>query len=82
MRAGHKVGPGGILAVTETPYSPAYFGIGVPEDDSDWRDAVNYALHDLWTSGEFNRIHETWFGAESMCPMPLGDNRMEPFVDG
>lgn len=82
MKAGHKVGTGGILAVTATPYSPAYFGMGVPENDSDWRDAVNYSLHDLWNSGEFKKIYEKWFGAESMCPVPMGENRMEPFVQG
>ena len=82
MRAGHRVGPEGVLAVTETAYSPAYFGIGVPENDSDWRDAVNYALHDLWTSGEYHRIYDKWFGPDSMCPIPLGPNRMWPFVIG
>jgi polar amino acid transport system substrate-binding protein len=82
MRAGHQVGTGGILAVTETPYSPAYFGIGVPENDSDWRDALNYSLHDLWSSGEFQKIYARWFGPDSMCPIPLGENRMEPFVIG
>lgn len=82
MRAGHKVGPGQELAVTETPYSPAYFGIGVPENDSDWRDALNYCLHDLWQSGEYQRIYEKWFGPTSMCPIPLGDHKMEPFVKG
>jgi polar amino acid transport system substrate-binding protein len=82
MRGGHKVGPGGILAVTKTPYSPAYFGIGVPENDSDWRDTLNYCLHDLWISGEFAEIHDRWFGPESMCPIPLAGNRMEPFVGG
>jgi len=82
MRAGHKVGPKGILLVTETPYSPAYFGIGVPENDSDWRDVLNYALHDLLISGEFMTIYRKWFGESSMCPVPLGSNRMEPFVGG
>ena len=82
MRAGHPVGPKGILAVTDTPYSPAYFGIGVPENDSDWRDAVNYGLHDLWNTGDFHTIHEKWFGEKSMCPIPRGENRMEPFVEG
>ncbi|MHC4885429.1 MAG: transporter substrate-binding domain-containing protein [Planctomycetota bacterium] len=82
MKAGHKVGPKGPLAVTSTPYSPAFFGIGVPENDSDWRDAVNYSLHDLWKSGEFQAIYTKWFGPASMCPIPLGKNRMEPFVEG
>ena len=82
MRAGFKVGPDGILRVTDTPYSPAFFGIGVPENDSDWRDVLNYCLHDLWNSGEFEQIHEKWFGKNSMCPIPMGNNAMEPFVSG
>ena len=82
MKMNYKVGPKGILAVTKTPYSPAYFGIGVPENDSDWRDVVNYALHDLWNSGEFQTIYNKWFGEDSMCPIPLGDHGMEPFVEG
>jgi polar amino acid transport system substrate-binding protein len=82
MKAGHRVGPNGNLAVTETIYSPAYFGIGVPENDSDWRDTLNYCLHDLWNSGEFSKIYEKWFGEDSMCPIPIEDNKMNPFVIG
>ena len=82
MKSGHKVGPGGILAVTATPYSPAYFGIGVQENDSKWRDIINYCLHDLWKTGEYHKIYDKWFGPKSMCPIPLGDNHMEPFVEG
>ena len=37
------------------------FGIGVPENDSDWRDTVNLALQDLWTSGEYSVIYDKWF---------------------
>ena len=82
MLAGHKVGPTGVLAVTDTPYSPTYFGIGVPENDSHWRDTLNYCLHDLWLSGEFQLIYDKWFGPKSMCPIPLKDHKMEPFVKG
>jgi polar amino acid transport system substrate-binding protein len=82
MIGGVKVGPGGPLAVTETPYSPTYFGIAVPQNDSRWRDMVNFALHDLWTSGEYQKIYDKWFGPKSLCPLPLGEHRMEPFVNG
>jgi len=82
MLAGHKVGPGGVLAISETSYSPAYFGIGVRENDSKWRDTLNYCLHDLWSSGEFATIYDKWFGPSSMCPIPLANHRMEPFVKG
>jgi polar amino acid transport system substrate-binding protein len=82
MLAGHKVDPKGALVVTDTPYSPTYFGIGVPENDSRWRDTLNYCLHDLWLSGEFHTIYDKWFGPNSMTPIPLGNNHMEPFVEG
>jgi polar amino acid transport system substrate-binding protein len=80
--AGLKVGPVGVLVVTDTPYSPTYFGIGVPENDSKWRDTLNYCLHDLWLTGEFETIYKKWFGPSSMCPIPLGNHKMEPFVKG
>ncbi len=82
VRAGHKVGPDGRFAVTDTHYSPAYFGICVPENDSDWRDTLNYCLHDLWNTGEFLKIYEKWFGENSICPIPIGENRIKPFVKG
>jgi polar amino acid transport system substrate-binding protein len=82
MRAGYTVSPEGQLTVTETLYSPAYFAIGIPENDSDWKDMVNYALHELWLSGEFQEIYEKWFGTESMCPIPLNNHHMEPQVAG
>jgi polar amino acid transport system substrate-binding protein len=80
--AGHKLGPSGNLGITSTQFSSAMFGIGVPQDDSRWRNVLNYALHDLWLSGEFQAIYEKWFGPSSMCPIPLGDHKMEPFVKG
>jgi polar amino acid transport system substrate-binding protein len=80
--AGNNVGPGGNLAITATSYSPAMYGIGVPQNDSRWRNALNYSLHDLWLSGEFQKIFDKWFGPNSICPLPIGDHRMEPFVKG
>lgn len=82
MRRGYKVGAGGPLGITDELYSLTYFGIGVPQDDSRWRNAVNFALHDLWRSGEFQTIYDKWFGPSSMCPIPLGSHQMEPFVKG
>ena len=58
--------PGGHNAVQ--------FGVGVPENDSEWRDVVNYALQDIWTSGEFQEIYDVWFVDESsrIIDLPLG----------
>ncbi len=45
-------------------------GIGVRENDSKWRDAVNFALQRLAASGEYERIYERWFGPASDTPIP------------
>ena len=82
VQAGFTVGAGKQLTVTTTPYSPTYFGIGVRQNDSVWRDQVNYALHDVWSSGDYLAIYDKWFGPDSACPLPLGEHRMEPFVKG
>lgn len=39
----------------------SYFGIGVRENDSKWRDAINVAIIELSQSGEFNKIYKKYF---------------------
>jgi polar amino acid transport system substrate-binding protein len=39
----------------------SYFGIGVRENDSKWRDAINFAILDLYTSGELNKLYKKYF---------------------
>ncbi len=54
-------------------HNPVQFGIGVPENESDWRDQVNVALQELWTSGEFGALYERWFeGPDRIIDLPLG----------
>lgn len=49
------------------------FGIGVPINDSEWRDEVNYALQELWKDGRFQEIYARWFeGPERIIDLPLG----------
>lgn len=53
-------------------HNPVQFGIGVPINDSAWRDQVNYALQELWKSGTFQEIHGKWFeGPDAILPLPL-----------
>jgi polar amino acid transport system substrate-binding protein len=54
-----------------TGFSPGLYGIGVPPDDSKWRDAVSFALQDLIKDGTYEEIYQKWFGAEGKFPMPL-----------
>ena len=58
--------PGGHNAVQ--------FGVGVPENDSEWRDDVNFALQDIWTSGLFFELYDPWFVDEDtrLIDLPLG----------
>jgi polar amino acid transport system substrate-binding protein len=48
------------------------FGIGVPVNDSRWRDAVNYALQDVWADGTYLAIYNKWFdGPDAPVRLPL-----------
>ena len=38
------------------------YGLGVRENDSDWRDFINFTILELWKSGEFNELHKKVFG--------------------
>ncbi len=54
-------------------HNPVQFGIGVPINDSAWRDAVNYGLQELWKSGTYQEIYGKWFeGPDAVLPLPLG----------
>ncbi len=54
-------------------HNPVQFGIGVPNDDSHWRDAVNYALQELWKDGTYAEIYARWFeGPDAPIQLPLG----------
>ena len=54
-------------------HNPVQFGIGVPNNQSAWRDQVNYALQELWKSGAFQEIYARWFeGPDAAIQLPLG----------
>ncbi|MGI9596488.1 MAG: transporter substrate-binding domain-containing protein, partial [Acidimicrobiales bacterium] len=54
-------------------HNPVQFGIGVAENDSEWRDTVNLALQELWKDGRFAAIYERWFeGPDRIIDLPLG----------
>jgi len=66
----------GDPALTLLPggHNPVNFGIGVPENDSEWRDTVNLALQEVWKSGEYQQMYDQWFiNADSrIIDLPLG----------
>ncbi len=60
------------LVLLSEGFNPVQFGVGVPENDSEWRDAVNYALQDIWTDGTYARIYDRWLGPDAEVRLPLG----------
>mgnify|MGYP000949156932 CR=1 FL=1 len=52
-------------------YSPGLYGIGVPPNDSRWRDAVSFALQDIIKDGTYEAIYQKWFGETGLFPMPI-----------
>ncbi len=47
------------------------YGLGLPENDSDYRDFVNASLMEMWRSGEYAKVYDKWFGPKSKCPLEL-----------
>jgi polar amino acid transport system substrate-binding protein len=52
-------------------FSPGLYGIGVPPNDSKWRDTISFALQDLIADGRYEAIYQKWFGPKGIAPLPL-----------
>jgi ABC-type amino acid transport substrate-binding protein len=50
-------------------FSAEPFGVGVRQGDSALRDEVNFAIQDLWTSGQYAELYRKWFGADPDVPI-------------
>ena len=54
-----------------TIYSPGLYGIGVPPDESKWRDKISFALQDMLKDGTYEKIYDKWFGPKGIFPLPI-----------
>lgn len=52
-------------------FSVEPFGIGVRQGDSNLRDAINFALMDMWKSGEYAELYRKWFHADPEVPVEV-----------
>ncbi len=52
--------------ISDEPY-----GIGLPEDDSKLRDAINFALQDMWKDGTYMQIYNKWYGPGTPYEFPM-----------
>lgn len=67
--------PQGLEVVPDYPYQYESYACMVPEDESAWRDTVNYSLVKFMDGmvsdrQETVRIYEKWFGEEGVTPYP------------
>ena len=63
--------PGKYELVAGDFISDEPYGIGLPQDDSAWRDIINFTLQDMWKDGAYMDIYNKWFGANTETPFPL-----------
>ncbi|KAF1073824.1 transporter substrate-binding domain-containing protein [Halodesulfovibrio sp. MK-HDV] len=47
------------------------YGIGLPQNDSNLRNAVNASLQDMWRDGTYMTIYNKWYGADTPFAMPM-----------
>lgn len=52
-------------------FSDEPYGVGLPEDDSDLRDAVNFAIQDMWKDGTYMDIYNKWYGPDTPYYLPM-----------
>lgn len=52
-------------------FSEEPYGMGVPQNDSKFRNFVNNALIDMWRSGEYAKVYEKWMGPKTKYYIPL-----------
>ncbi len=63
--------PGKYELVSGEFISDEPYGIGMPQDDSAWRDIINFTLQDMWKDGTYMDIYNKWFGADTETPFPM-----------
>ena len=52
-------------------FSDEPYGMGLPENDSDFRDAVNFAIQDMWKDGTYMKIYNKWYGPDTPYSFPM-----------
>ncbi len=52
-------------------FSPGLYGIGVPPNDSKWRDTLSFILQDMLKDGTYEKIYQKWFGPNGKFPLPI-----------
>ena len=62
--------PGKYELVGES-FSVEPYGIGLPENDIEWKTIVNKAIQDVWKDGIYKKIYDKWFGPDTKYRLPM-----------
>lgn len=54
-----------VLFNKEAVYGGGAYGLGMRENDSDWRDQINFLLQDMWLDGTWDKIFNKWLGKDT-----------------
>ncbi len=55
------------------------YGIGLPpENDPEWKTAVNNAIKQAWKDGSYKKIYNKWFGPDTKYHLPM-KGKIEPW---
>jgi len=66
---GKAKNPNDFVIVPGATFGGGEYGIGVRENDSDWLDAVNHALMDMWKDGGWREAFDMWIGPGTQLNM-------------
>jgi len=56
-----------LIAASDTVEEIA---VALPQNDSAWRDLINFTIQDMAADGSLKRIYDQWFGPDSQYPFP------------
>lgn len=59
------------LVLLPDGFNTVRYGIGMTENDSNWRDAINLILQDMFDDGTFYTIYGRWFGPQTSTYWPM-----------
>lgn len=60
----------GRFEMLDTPGVVEAVAVAVPQNDSPWRDMINFAIQDMATDGTLTKIYDKWFGPNTEYPFP------------
>jgi polar amino acid transport system substrate-binding protein len=52
----------GELEAVGAPSAPAPMGLGMRQNDAQWRNTVDFALSDMWKDGSYQKVYQQFFG--------------------